>query len=77
MGIVAETCDDIAVMYMGYIVEYGTADQVFETPMHPYTRGLMKAVPVLGLGRTMSLVRSGLDSRRFGNSCRLRIRTAL
>jgi len=56
MGIVAETCDDVAVMYMGRIVESGTLEQVFENPLHPYTRALMRSVPVLGRGRKTRLV---------------------
>lgn len=49
MGIVADMVDDLAVMYMGRIVEFGTGDQVFENPLHPYTMALMKSVPVLGI----------------------------
>lgn len=49
MGIVAETCDDVAVMYMGRVVEFGTLKQVFTQPLHPYTQALMRAVPILGM----------------------------
>ena len=49
MGLVAEMADDIAVMYMGRIVEYGSIRQVMKSPKHPYTQGLLKAVPVLGM----------------------------
>jgi len=55
MGIVAEVCDEVAVMYMGRIVEFGTLRQVFEKPLHPYTSALMKSVPVLGSGRDKPL----------------------
>lgn len=48
MGIVADMADDIAVMYMGKIMEYGTGDQVFDDPQHPYTQALLRSVPVLG-----------------------------
>ncbi|MPZ74035.1 MAG: ATP-binding cassette domain-containing protein [Nitriliruptorales bacterium] len=41
LGIVAETCDRVAVMYAGHIVETGSVEQVFNDPKHPYTRGLM------------------------------------
>ncbi len=41
LGIVAETCDRVAVMYAGKIVEIGTATQIFNDPKHPYTRGLL------------------------------------
>ncbi len=49
MGIVAEIADDVAVMYMGRVVERGTLEQVFTNPLHPYTRALMRSVPVLGM----------------------------
>ncbi|CAN5343403.1 ABC transporter ATP-binding protein [soil metagenome] len=41
LGIVAETCDRVAVMYAGKVVEVGTVEQVFNRPRHPYTRGLI------------------------------------
>ncbi|MDX1620663.1 MAG: ABC transporter ATP-binding protein [Nitriliruptorales bacterium] len=41
LGIVAETCDRVAVMYAGKIVEVGTTEQIFTDPRHPYTRGLI------------------------------------
>ena len=47
MGVVAETCDYVAVVYAGNIVEYGTLEQVFLNPCHPYTRGLFAALPNL------------------------------
>jgi peptide/nickel transport system ATP-binding protein len=46
-GVVAEMCDRCAVIYAGEIVEYGTTRQVFEHPMHPYTRGLFDSLPDL------------------------------
>ena len=48
MGIVAEMCDRVAVMYAGQIVEYADVVRLFENPMHPYTEGLLAAIPVLG-----------------------------
>jgi oligopeptide transport system ATP-binding protein len=47
LGVVAGMCDNIYVMYAGRVVELGTAEQIFETPQHPYTRGLIKSVPRL------------------------------
>ncbi len=48
LGVVAETCDDVAIMYAGEIVEYGTAEHIFESPLrHPYTVGLFGSLPSL------------------------------
>ena len=44
LGIVAETCDRVAVMYAGRIVEIGPVDEVFTHPRHPYTQGLLASV---------------------------------
>ena len=51
MGVVCELADDVAVMYMGNIIESGTAMEVLDSPMHPYTRALLEAnpIPVPGL----------------------------
>ncbi len=45
LGIIAELCDRIAVMYSGSIVEYATTIELFKNPRHPYTKGLMGAIP--------------------------------
>lgn len=45
LGVAAEFCDEIAVMYAGKIVEKGLADEVIENPRHPYTRGLLQSIP--------------------------------
>lgn len=55
MGIVAEVADSVAVMYMGRVVEYGTLEQIFTNPLHPYTKALMQSVPVLGMDKTQEL----------------------
>ena len=55
MGIIAETCDDVVVMYMGKVVEYGTLEQVFNNSKHPYTKALLQSVPVLGIGKEAKL----------------------
>lgn len=47
LGVVAETCDKVAIMYAGEIVEYGTLDQVFRHTAHPYTKGLFHSIPSL------------------------------
>lgn len=48
LGVVAETCQHVAVMYTGKIVEFSSADEIFDNPLHPYTKGLVKALPVIG-----------------------------
>lgn len=47
LGIVAETCDYVAIMYAGEIIEYGTLEQIFDNPVHPYTKGLFGSIPSL------------------------------
>jgi peptide/nickel transport system ATP-binding protein len=47
MGVIAETCDRVAVMYSGRIAEIGPVQDVIRNPLHPYARGLMGAIPTL------------------------------
>jgi oligopeptide transport system ATP-binding protein len=47
LGVVAETCQNVLVMYAGNMIEYGTAEQIFNDPKHPYTVGLLKSLPRL------------------------------
>lgn len=46
LGVIAETCDEVAVMYWGKIIETAPADELFATMAHPYTRGLLASIPV-------------------------------
>ena len=55
MGVVAELADNVAVMYMGSIVESGDARAVLTHSAHPYTRALLKSIPVLGRGKKQEL----------------------
>jgi len=55
MGVVAEMADEVAVMYMGNIVEYGKVEDVLMHARHPYTRALLKSIPVLGKGKNQVL----------------------
>lgn len=48
MGVAAEFCDKMAVMYAGNMVEYASTTNIFRNPFHPYTKGLLKAVPKIG-----------------------------
>ena len=56
LGVVAETADEIAVMYAGRIVEHGSTTQIFSSPQHPYTWGLLKSIPRLDTARDEELV---------------------
>ena len=59
LGVVAENADTVAVMYAGRIVEYGSVHDVFDNPLHPYTVGLFKSMPVLGRSRDRLVVIEG------------------
>ncbi len=48
LGIVAEMCDEVAVMYLGKIVEHSTVQELFKNPKHPYTKGLLQSIPKIG-----------------------------
>lgn len=48
LGVVAEVCDDVVVMYCGRVVEKGNVYDIFEKPSHPYTEGLLNSIPKLG-----------------------------
>ena len=58
LGIVAEICDDVAIMYAGRVVEYSDTVGLYDEPMHPYTRGLFNAVPELDspLGQKLAVI---------------------
>ena len=47
LGVVAQMCDEVIVMYAGSICEQGTADEIFYNPCHEYTKGLMRSIPTL------------------------------
>ena len=78
MGVVPEMADHVMVMYAGKSVEYGTAEDIFDHPMHPYTVGLLKSIPKLGSGQedhlfTIEGTVPGLDEMpagcRFSTRC--------
>ena len=48
LGVITNMADDVAVMYLGKIVEYGSVRQVFHSPQHPYTRALLRSIPRVG-----------------------------
>ena len=72
LGVVSELCSEIIVMYAGCIVEKGSRDKVFGNPKHPYTRGLMAAVPSLDSQGTELYTIPGTvpTIKNFGKGCR-------
>jgi peptide/nickel transport system ATP-binding protein len=57
LGVVAQTCDRLVILYAGRVAEIGTTRQVFKSPQHPYSRGLLNAVPRPGSrGRKMAVI---------------------
>jgi oligopeptide transport system ATP-binding protein len=56
LGIVAAMCDRVLVMYAGKIVESGTVEQIFHSPIHPYTQGLLRSIPRLDKDKTKELI---------------------
>jgi peptide/nickel transport system ATP-binding protein len=82
LGVVARYADRVNVMYAARIVEQGTADDIFHTPRHPYTIGLMRSVPRLDLPRSLRLesieglppdLRNPPSGCRFAPRCPYRI----
>jgi oligopeptide/dipeptide ABC transporter ATP-binding protein len=55
LAVVSQVADRVAVMYAGNLVELGTREEIFQAPAHPYTRGLLKAVPDLKTERNRPL----------------------
>ncbi|MDB5074140.1 MAG: peptide transporter ATP-binding protein [Chloroflexi bacterium] len=47
LGLVAQTCSRVAIMYAGRVIEEGTVEQIFESPRHPYTVGLIESIPLV------------------------------
>ena len=77
LGVVAATCDRMAVMYAGRIVETGSVAEVFAAPHHPYTRGLLGSVPRIGAERTMLMSIEGTPPSLTDAAGRLRLSSAL
>ena len=76
LGVVAETCDHVAVMYAGKIVEHAPASQFFERPRHPYTLGLFRSLPVLSAtAATLSVIPGAVPNPlNLPSGCRFRPR---
>lgn len=72
LGVVAEICDEVIVMYAGQVVERGTLRDIFEEASHPYTKGLMASMPTLSTppGRLHTIPGSVPTVRGFATGCR-------
>ncbi len=85
LGVVAETADDVAVMYAGKIVETAKVINLFKNPLHPYTKDLLNSIPVLGDKRDRLDVIPGSVPNlinlppgcRYANRCRARVKYEL
>jgi oligopeptide/dipeptide ABC transporter ATP-binding protein len=80
LGIVAERADAVAIMYAGRVVEFGAVADVFQHPLHPYTRGLLHSIPKIGAARQRRLdAIPGVvpDLLHLPSGCRFRDRCAL
>jgi oligopeptide/dipeptide ABC transporter ATP-binding protein len=63
LGVVAQTCDRLGILYAGRMVEVGTTEAIFNHPQHPYTRGLMNAIPRPGSrGKKMAAIPGSVPS---------------
>jgi peptide/nickel transport system ATP-binding protein len=78
LGVIAETCDDVVVMYAGRVAEQGSVEDVFTRPRHPYTKGLLASIPRLSTPRKSKLTTiDGMvpaltempEGCRFNNRC--------
>lgn len=76
LGVVAEVCDRVVVMYAGEVAEQGSVGQIFGDPRHPYTEGLLRAVPRLGRRAARLAVIPGTvpNPRAWPVSCRFHTR---
>lgn len=62
LGVVAQAADEVAVMYLGRIVETGSVRSLLKSPRHPYTRGLLKSLPSLNHGRRLASIPGSVPS---------------
>jgi oligopeptide/dipeptide ABC transporter ATP-binding protein len=79
LGVVAENADVVAVMYASRVVEYARVEELFDRPLHPYTRGLLASVPKLGAHseRLVSIPGAVPNPARFPTGCKFHPRCPL
>ena len=75
-GVVAKSCHKVGVVYAGEIIEYGTIAQVFDRPMHPYTKGLFDAIPKMttDVDRLSPILGAPPDPTNLPQGCKFRPR---
>ena len=76
LGVVAEVCDRVVVMYAGQVIETGTVHEIFTEPAHPYTRGLLDSLPsVTNSGRRLNSISGTVPNPiHWPQGCRFRER---
>jgi len=62
LGVIGEMCRRVLVMYLGKVVEDGSTDDIFYQPKHPYTQGLLKSIPQIGLKQRLAPIRGSVPS---------------
>ena len=79
LGIISELCQKVAVMYAGTIIEYGTVKEVFKYPAHPYTKGLLGAIPRLDIeSERLSVIPGNIaNSHDLPTGCKFHPRCSL
>lgn len=72
LGVIAQVCDKVAVMYAGNMVEFGKIETVFNTPRHPYTKALLDCIPYIGMKKgTLSAIYGNVPSAgTYPSGCR-------
>ena len=75
LGVIAETCRRVAVLYAGQVVEQGNVSEIFHNPAHPYTRGLLKSMNTLGAKEKLFSIKGTVPSMDgIGRGCRFSAR---
>jgi peptide/nickel transport system ATP-binding protein len=72
LGVIAQVCDKVAVMYAGNMVEFGKIETIFKTPSHPYTKALLECIPYIGMKKgTLSAIYGNVPSAgTYPSGCR-------
>lgn len=72
LGVIAKICNKVAVMYAGNMIEVGTTDALFNTPLHPYTKALLGCIPVIGMEKgSLSAIDGNVPSAgSYPSGCR-------